>query len=214
MPYMDSPQPIGHDATISAPHMHAHATESLLKHILPSDRNPAPRVLDIGSGSGYLTHVLAELVGDRGLVVGLEHIPELKELGEKNMAKSEEGKSMLASGKVRFRVGDGRKGWDEPPREGEGGEGDVADRGWDAIHVGAAAVKLHQELVDQLRSPGRYVFFSVSYYLRLANPLAPAGCSFPSRMIMALVINTSGVSIRRRMGLLSRRGCLGCAMCP
>ncbi|KAL2751826.1 hypothetical protein ACRALDRAFT_1066314 [Sodiomyces alcalophilus JCM 7366] len=152
-PYMDSPQPIGHDATISAPHMHAHATESLLQHVLPSDRNPAPRVLDIGSGSGYLTHVLAELVGDRGLVVGLEHIPELKELGERNMAKSEEGKALLDSGKVRFRVGDGRKGWDEPPREE--GEGGSSDRGWDAIHVGAAAVKLHQELVDQLRAPGR-----------------------------------------------------------
>ncbi|ROT37775.1 protein-L-isoaspartate O-methyltransferase [Sodiomyces alkalinus F11] len=156
MPYMDSPQSIGYDATISAPHMHAHATESLLHHVLPSPRNSAPRVLDIGSGSGYLTHILAELVGDRGLVVGLEHIPELKDLGERNMAKSAEGRALLASGKVRFRVGDGRKGWDEPPREGEGQEeGTAGDRGWDAIHVGAAAVELHQELIDQLRVPGR-----------------------------------------------------------
>ena len=40
------------------------------------------RVLDVGSGSGYLTHVLAELVGDGGVVVGLEHIAALRDLGE------------------------------------------------------------------------------------------------------------------------------------
>ncbi|GKT56150.1 protein-L-isoaspartate O-methyltransferase [Colletotrichum tofieldiae] len=150
-PYEDSPQSIGHKATISAPHMHATAAESLLPHILPSDQKPAPRVLDIGSGSGYLTHLLAELAGDKGLVVGLEHIQALRELGEKNMAKSAEGKALLESRRVRFRVGDGRKGWTEAPREGEEGAG----TGWDAIHVGAAAVELHQALVDQLRAPGR-----------------------------------------------------------
>ncbi|OHE98625.1 hypothetical protein CORC01_06076, partial [Colletotrichum orchidophilum] len=147
-PYEDSPQSIGYKATISAPHMHASATESLLSYILPSDQKPAPRVLDVGSGSGYLTHLLAELVGDKGVVVGLEHIQALKDMGESNMAKSTEGKALLDSGKVKFRVGDGRKGWVEAPRQGE-------DAGWDAIHVGAAAVELHQELVDQLRAPGR-----------------------------------------------------------
>ncbi|KAK1495259.1 protein-L-isoaspartate O-methyltransferase [Colletotrichum tamarilloi] len=150
-PYEDSPQSIGHKATISAPHMHASATESLLPHILPSETRPAPRVLDVGSGSGYLTHLLAELVGDRGLVVGLEHIQALKDMGETNMAKSAEGRALLDSGKVKFRVGDGRKGWVEAPRGGETRD----STGWDAIHVGAAAVELHQELVDQLRAPGR-----------------------------------------------------------
>lgn len=65
-PYNDSPQSIGHAATISAPHMHASAVEHLVERIVPES---APRVLDIGSGSGYLTHVFAELVGDKGLVV-------------------------------------------------------------------------------------------------------------------------------------------------
>lgn len=65
-PYNDSPQSIGHAATISAPHMHASAVEHLVERIVPDS---APRVLDIGSGSGYLTHVFAELVGDKGLVV-------------------------------------------------------------------------------------------------------------------------------------------------
>ncbi|KAI1767215.1 protein-L-isoaspartate O-methyltransferase [Hypoxylon sp. FL1150] len=188
--YEDSPQPIGHEATISAPHMHANAVETLLPFLLPKVEPGAQsaagvasvkgragrprRVLDIGSGSGYLTHVLAELVGETGVVVGLEHIPALKQLGERNMAKSPEGRHLLESGRVRFRVGDGRKGWAEASptgaQPGVGGpadgnhavnsettEGENKDEagGWDAIHVGAAAVKLHEELVNQLRSPGR-----------------------------------------------------------
>ncbi|KAI1848394.1 hypothetical protein JX265_008824 [Neoarthrinium moseri] len=204
-PYQDSPQSIGHGATISAPHMHANAVESLLEYVLPAvavagtgdasaikdgeGREVAPgrkdskiddevagldvegvrgrprRVLDIGSGSGYLTHVMAELAGEGSVVVGIEHIDELRDLGEANMAKSPEGRALLESGRVRFRVGDGRKGWSEPsPGDalpGVGGKATSGSRdegeegGWDAIHVGAAALELHQELVDQLRSPGR-----------------------------------------------------------
>lgn len=129
--------------------MHASAAESLLPFL-----RPGSRVLDIGSGSGYLTHVLAELVkGEsidtagttRGNVVGVEHIQALTDMGLNNMRKSAEGRQMLESGQVRFVLADGRKGWTGP-----GGE-----EGWDAVHVGAAAVEIHQELVDQLRRPGR-----------------------------------------------------------
>ncbi|KAI0893111.1 protein-L-isoaspartate O-methyltransferase [Annulohypoxylon nitens] len=179
-PYEDSPQAIGHAATISAPHMHANAVESLLPFLLPKTASGPQsavgvasvegqggrprRVLDIGSGSGYLTHVLAELVGEEGVVVGLEHIRELKELGERNMGKSPEGRRLLESGRARFRFGDGRKGWSEPrPTAAQPGVGGPAgeaelkeeEGGWDAIHVGAAAVTLHEELISQLRSPGR-----------------------------------------------------------
>lgn len=138
--------------------MHAAAIEKLLPFIIPSEGNPAPRVLDIGSGSGYLTHVLAELVGDAGTVVGLEHIQALHDLGEANMQKSAEGRAFLAAGRVKFRVGDGRRGWVEPDGEVRAEEQDVVaarGKGWDAIHVGASAVELHQALVDQLRAPGR-----------------------------------------------------------
>ncbi|KAF4982111.1 hypothetical protein FZEAL_2217 [Fusarium zealandicum] len=150
MPYEDSPQPIGHSATISAPHMHASAIEHVLSYLVPSTTSPSPRVLDIGSGSGYLTHVMAELVGEKGLVVGLEHIRELQQLGEGNMGKSAEGRVFLESGRVRFRLGDGRKGWVEEPREGEQSEG----KGWDVIHVGASAAEVHPELLEQLKAPG------------------------------------------------------------
>lgn len=128
--------------------MHASALESLLPYL-----GSGKRVLDIGSGSGYLTAVIGELVfaqdkqeEKKGVVVGLEHIKALRDLGESNMQKSERGKSLLQAGKVRFIVGDGRKGYIDPNAE---------DGRWDAIHVGAAAVTLHEELIQQLKSPGR-----------------------------------------------------------
>lgn len=136
-PYDDRPQPIGHRATISAPHMHANACETLLDYL-----QPGARVLDIGSGSGYLTAVLANLVGAEGRVVGIDHIQPLVALAEGNMAKSDDGKQMLADGRVRFVVGDGRKGWSE-------------DAPYNVIHVGAAAAEHHAELERQLKAPGR-----------------------------------------------------------
>lgn len=149
-PYQDSPQYIGYQATISAPHMHAIALEHLISFMMPSDASPAPRALDIGSGSGYLTHVMAELVGPRGLVVGVEHINALRDKGEANMRKSAEGTQLLNSGKVKFIAADGRKGLNEPARKGEEELGTL----WDAIHVGASASEVHDELINQLKSPG------------------------------------------------------------
>ncbi|KAB8254005.1 protein-L-isoaspartate O-methyltransferase [Aspergillus pseudonomiae] len=143
-PYSDSPQPIGYGATISAPHMHGHACEYLIDFL-----RPGSRVLDIGSGSGYLTHVLANLVTDpsvpddlNGHVIGIDHIPELVDLADKNMHKSDQGRKLLDTGKVKFIIADGRLGWQEGAP-------------YDAIHVGAAAEKLHPALIAQLRAPGR-----------------------------------------------------------
>lgn len=52
-PYEDAPQGIGHNVTISAPHMHAMCLESLSGHLKPGNR-----ALDVGSGTGYLTVTL------------------------------------------------------------------------------------------------------------------------------------------------------------
>lgn len=117
--------------------MHALATKSLLPHLTPTSV-----VLDIGSGSGYLTHVLANLIAPSGIVIGIDHIPALTNLANANMSKSTAGREMLASGRVKFVTGDGRKGYKEGAP-------------YDCIHVGAAAARHHEELVEQLRSPGR-----------------------------------------------------------
>ncbi|KAI1134937.1 PCMT-domain-containing protein [Hypoxylon sp. FL0543] len=167
-PYKNSPQLLSHQATISAPYMHAKAVESLLPYLLPTTesdkageggeevigiRGRPRRILDVGSGSGFLVHVFAELAGETGIVVGLDHIEKLRKLGELNMRKSAEGRALLDSGRARFRLGDGRRGWSEATPANAVSQGD--EDGWDAIHVGAAAIKLHDELVQQLRSPGR-----------------------------------------------------------
>ncbi|KIW02751.1 protein-L-isoaspartate O-methyltransferase [Verruconis gallopava] len=136
-PYEDSPQSIGHRATISAPHMHASACESLLPFL-----KDGSKVLDVGSGSGYLTHVLAELVKPSGTVIGIDHIPALTDLAIKNTQRSAGGRELLQNGAIKFVTGDGRKGYpDGAP--------------YDAIHVGAAAAEHHQLLQDQLKAPGR-----------------------------------------------------------
>jgi protein-L-isoaspartate(D-aspartate) O-methyltransferase len=142
--YEDSPQPIGYDATISAPHMHASACEALLPFM---PENQGAKVLDIGSGSGYLTHVLGAIVcgpdgSGAGKVVGIDHIKGLVDMSRENMQRSKEGRALLESGKVELVTGDGRKGYPE------GGP-------YNAIHVGAAAKEVHQSLIDQLERPGR-----------------------------------------------------------
>jgi protein-L-isoaspartate(D-aspartate) O-methyltransferase len=142
--YEDSPQPIGHGATISAPHMHASACEALLP-LMPAGKGA--KVLDIGSGSGYLTHVLANLVcgvdgKEDGKVVGIDHIKSLVDMARTNISRSEQGRHLLSSGKIELVTGDGRKGYPD------GGP-------YNAIHVGAAAKEMHPILIEQLDKPGR-----------------------------------------------------------
>ncbi|CAF1002609.1 unnamed protein product [Adineta ricciae] len=135
--YEDAPQPIGYNVTISAPHMHAYALEMLEDKLVPG-----ARVLDVGSGSGYLTACMARLVQPGGKVVGIEHMPELVQLAIKNISKN--GRSLFDDGVLEIVTGDGRLGY---PQDGP----------YDAIHVGAAASSRPNELIDQLKPGGRLV---------------------------------------------------------
>ncbi|KAF4618545.1 hypothetical protein D9613_009727 [Agrocybe pediades] len=157
--YEDSPQLqqttriIGHGATISAPHMcltityqHAYASEHLLTYL-----RPGAKVLDVGSGSGYLVAVLHELVSPGGKVVGIEHIPELVEDSINNL-KKDGREDAMKKGEIVMISGDGRLGYPE------GGP-------YDAIHVGAAAPKVPQALIDQLAPKGR-MFIPVGTYMQ------------------------------------------------
>lgn len=139
--------------------MHASAAESLLPY-LPKT---GARILDIGSGSGYLTAVLAQLAGEGARVVGIDHIQGLIDMANKNMAKSDKGSQWLKEGRVRFVKGDGRLGYDDPEWRDKG-EGQEEEQ-WDAIHVGAAAKEAHEVLIRQLRRPGR-LFIPVGDYMQ------------------------------------------------
>lgn len=74
--YEDRPQPIGEEATISAPHIVAEVTELL-------DIEEDDRVLEVGSGSGYQAAVLGKLAEEE--VVGMEIQEELAEKSRKNL---------------------------------------------------------------------------------------------------------------------------------
>jgi len=77
---IDTPIPIGFGQTNSQPSTVAQMLEWL-------DPQPEQRILDVGSGSGWTTALLANVVGFKGQVLGLERIPELVTLGRKNLRK-------------------------------------------------------------------------------------------------------------------------------
>jgi protein-L-isoaspartate(D-aspartate) O-methyltransferase len=138
-PYMDSPQGIGYAVTISAPHMHAHALQILSGHL-----KEGSHVLDVGSGSGYLTACMAVLVGESGTAVGIDHMEQLVSMSISNCQKDPTANALLESGRLKLVSGDGRKGY-------------PAGAPYDAIHVGAAAPEIPQDLIDQLKPGGRFI---------------------------------------------------------
>ena len=138
LPYQDSPQSIGYNATISAPHMHAHALNDLNDQL-----KPGMKALDIGAGSGYLVTAMAYMVGNQGTVVGIEHIRELCQLAAQNINKHHS--DLLRTHNAQIVCGDGRIGY---PLEAP----------YDAIHVGAAApISVVNTLLKQLKIGGKMV---------------------------------------------------------
>lgn len=101
-----------------------------------------PRVLDVGSGSGYLTACFAHLAGPNGKAVGIEHMKDLADKSIINIRKNHA--DMLDTGRIKIVTGDGRLGY---PEAGP----------YDAIHVGAAASEMPKKLIEQLKVGGRMV---------------------------------------------------------
>ena len=120
----DHPIPIGHGQTISQPYIVGFMTEALRTE-------PAHRVLEIGTGCGYQTAVLAELVED---VYSIEVIDALATRATNTLAR-------LGYRNVHIRAGDGHHGWPEHAP-------------YDRILVAAAAAAVPPALVDQLIDEG------------------------------------------------------------
>jgi len=123
--YSDHPLPIGFSQTISAPSMIAIMLEAL-------DLKRGDKVLEIGTGSGYNAALISEIVGEN--VFSIERIPELAEFAKNNLKKS--------GHKVKVFIGDGTLG-----HEGEAP--------YDKIIVTAAAPKIPETLIKQLKIGGK-----------------------------------------------------------
>ncbi len=124
--YEDTALPIGFGQTISQPYIVARMTEALL------EGGPLHTVLEVGTGCGYQTTVLAPLV-DR--IYSIERIEPL-------MSRAKERMKELEIRNVRLRHGDGSAGW-------------KAHAPFDGILVAAAPLVVPEELLKQLRVGGR-----------------------------------------------------------
>ena len=127
------PLPIGYGQTISQP-----LTVAFMLELLQPKQGD--KILDIGSGSGWTTALLASIVGEKGKVYGIEIIPELKEFQNKNIGKY----NYIKKGTVEIFCADGTKGLsDKKP--------------FDKILVSAMSDKIPIALKDQLKIGGRMV---------------------------------------------------------
>ncbi len=126
--YEDTALPIGHNQTISQPYIVARMTEVLLAG------GPLSSVLEVGTGSGYQTAILSQLVGR---VFTVERIAAMLE-------RAAERFRMLRLRNINYRHADGGMGW---PERGP----------FDGILVTASPKQIPQELIDQLATGGRMV---------------------------------------------------------
>jgi protein-L-isoaspartate(D-aspartate) O-methyltransferase len=125
--YEDTALPIGFGQTISQPYVVARMTEAILE--------VAPRkVLEIGSGCGYQSALLASLVAE---VYSIERIGGLYEKARRNLQS-------LKLHNIRLRHGDGYQGW-------------PAQAPFDAILVAAAPAQIPEALLQQLAEGGRLI---------------------------------------------------------
>jgi protein-L-isoaspartate(D-aspartate) O-methyltransferase len=124
---LDQPLSIGYEQTISQPSLVLEMTRIL-------EPEMDSRVLEIGTGSGYQTALLAKF---SKTVYTIERIAELSETARKRL-------ETLGYTNIVYKIGDGSEGWKE-------------NAPFDRIMVTAAAAKIPNELIDQLALGGKMI---------------------------------------------------------
>lgn len=131
--YENHPLPIGFGQTISQP-----LTVAFMLSLV--EPKVGEKILDIGMGSGWQAALLAFLVGEHGSVVGVERVPELAGIAEKNLEKT----SGIKKGSIKVVLGDGTKGYS-------------ADAPYDKIIAAASGSAIPTLWKEQLKIGGRIV---------------------------------------------------------
>lgn len=134
--YDDEAKRINYGATISAPHMHAAILELLQSKLLKHSK-----VLDIGSGSGYLTICMATMLESTGKVIGIDHVSQFIEKSKRQIRRNF---SHLNKSHIEFITRDGREGY-------------AAGSPYDVINIGGAINEVPQPIIDQLKPGGRII---------------------------------------------------------
>ncbi len=150
--YLNIPLPIDFEQTISQP-----LTVAFMLELLQPQKGD--KILDIGSGSGWTSAILAYIVSQKpalsetegskldGRVIAIERIPELKEFGEKNVTKY----NFIEKDVVEFICADGSKGYPNISSRSELAEG------FDKILCSAAVKEIPQAWLKQLKIGGKLV---------------------------------------------------------
>ncbi|MCP6717926.1 MAG: protein-L-isoaspartate O-methyltransferase [Patescibacteria group bacterium] len=125
--------PIGYGQTISQPMVVAFMLEQL-------QPQKGDKILDIGSGSGWTTALLSEIVGEDGRVFAIEFVKELKDFGERNTVKY----NFVKKGIAKFVCADGSKGYEK-------------EAPFDRILASASAKKIPLAWKKQLKIGGKIV---------------------------------------------------------
>ncbi len=125
--YADFPLPIGENQTISQPYMVALMTENLCL-------NGKEKILEIGTGSGYQTAILAELAKEVCTIERLEHLSK----------KAQTTLEKIGYDSIKYKVGDGTLGWPE-------------EAPFDRVIITAASPQIPLPLTEQLKENGRMV---------------------------------------------------------